>query len=133
MGDCWIGLSLADSSGLILAARVGKHTNGLYAFGGAKPYEELVVTTEGKTACNRWNSDGWGGYERVLPSEIVHTISKAKTQRLERTNAEGGEGNNSSRTLPWHCSTTNRTMAKPAARYANDGRINLAKCGSRQK
>ena len=28
-GDCWIGLSLADSSGLILAARVGKHTDEL--------------------------------------------------------------------------------------------------------
>jgi len=29
VGDCWIGLSLADSSGLILAARVGKHTDEL--------------------------------------------------------------------------------------------------------
>lgn len=28
-GDCWIGMSLADSSGLILAARVGKHTDKL--------------------------------------------------------------------------------------------------------
>ncbi len=26
-GDCWIGLSLANTSGLILAARVGKHTD----------------------------------------------------------------------------------------------------------
>ncbi len=29
VGDCWIGISLADSSGLILAARVGKHTDEL--------------------------------------------------------------------------------------------------------
>ena len=28
-GDCWIGVSLADSSGLILAARVGKRTDEL--------------------------------------------------------------------------------------------------------
>jgi len=26
MGDCWIGISLASDSGLIIAARVGKHT-----------------------------------------------------------------------------------------------------------
>lgn len=58
-GDCWIGLSLAKSSGLILAARVGKHTDALI--------EELVVSTEGKTNCKQWNSDDWGGYERVLP------------------------------------------------------------------
>ena len=31
VGDCWIGLSLADSSGLILAARAGKHTDELRA------------------------------------------------------------------------------------------------------
>lgn len=29
VGDCWIGMSLANSSGLILAARVGKHTDEL--------------------------------------------------------------------------------------------------------
>ena len=78
VGDCWIGLSLADSSGLILAARVGKHTDELI--------EELVVNTEGKTNCKRFNSDDWGGYERVLPPEIQHHIGKDKTQRLERTN-----------------------------------------------
>jgi hypothetical protein len=78
VGDCWIGLSLADSSGLILAARVGKHTDGLYAFGGAKPYEELVVTTEGKTACNRWNSDGWGGYERCCLLRYCTPSAKPK-------------------------------------------------------
>ena len=86
VGDCWIGVSLADSSGLILAARVGKHTDELYALGGAKPYEELVVSSEGKTDCKQWNSDDWGGYERVLPPEILHYIGKDKTQRLERTN-----------------------------------------------
>ena len=78
VGDCWVGVSLADSSGLILAARVGKHTDELI--------EELVVSTEGKTACKQWNSDDWGGYERVLPPEILHYIGKDKTQRLERTN-----------------------------------------------
>lgn len=78
MGDCWIAVSLADSSGLILSARVGKHPDELI--------EELGVSSEGKTACNQFNSDDWGGYERVLPIEIVHHIGKDKTQRLERTN-----------------------------------------------
>jgi insertion element IS1 protein InsB len=77
-GDCWIAVSLANSSGLILSARVGKHTDELI--------EQLVVSSEGKTACKRFNSDDWGGYERVLPPEIVHYIGKNKTQRLERTN-----------------------------------------------
>lgn len=71
-------VSLADSSGLILAARVGKHTDELI--------EALVVSSEGKTTCKQWNSDDWGGYERVLPPEILHYIGKDKTQRLERTN-----------------------------------------------
>jgi len=78
VGDCWIGISLADTSGLILAARVGKHTDELIA--------KLVVSTEGKTNCKRWNSDDWGGYERVLPPEILHYVGKDKTQRLERIN-----------------------------------------------
>ena len=78
VGDCWIGLSLADSSGLILAARVGKHTDELI--------DQLVISTEGKTNCKEFNSDAWGGYERVLPPEIQHHIGKDKTQRLERTN-----------------------------------------------
>jgi len=39
-----------------------------------------MVSTEGKTACKRWNSDDWGGYERVLPPEIFHYIGKDKTQ-----------------------------------------------------
>ncbi|MBD1865217.1 MULTISPECIES: IS1 family transposase [Trichocoleus] len=76
--DCWIGMSLTDSSGLILAARVGKYTDELI--------DELVVSSEGKTACKRWNSDDWGGYKRVLPPEILHHIGKDKTQCLERTN-----------------------------------------------
>jgi hypothetical protein len=63
VGDGWIAITLADSNGLILAARVGKHTD--------KLLEELVVCTEGKTG-KQWNSDGWGGYERVLPFEIEH-------------------------------------------------------------
>ncbi len=37
VGDCWIGLSLARDSGLILASRVGKRTDALS--------EELFVTT----------------------------------------------------------------------------------------
>jgi insertion element IS1 protein InsB len=78
VGDCWIALSLAGESGLILAARVGKHTDEMLT--------ELIVTTEGKTDCKKWNTDDWGGYERVLPPEIIHYIGKDKTQRLERTN-----------------------------------------------
>lgn len=78
VGDCWIGISLAKDSGLILAARVGKHTDELI--------EELVVTTEGKTCCKRLSCDDWGGYERVLTSEFCHHIGKERTQRLERTN-----------------------------------------------
>jgi len=54
VGDCWIGLSQAKDSGLILSARVGKHTD--------KLIEELVVSTEGKTDCQEWDTDGWGGY-----------------------------------------------------------------------
>lgn len=50
-----IGLSLADSSGLILAARDGEHTDELI--------EQLVMSTEGKTDCKQFNSDDWGGYE----------------------------------------------------------------------
>lgn len=77
-GDCWIGLSLDTSSGLILSSRVGKHTDAFI--------EELVVNTEGKTDCQAWDTDGWGGYERVLPPAVEHYIGKDKTQRLERTN-----------------------------------------------
>lgn len=78
VGDCWVALSLAQLSGLILCGRVGKHTDSLV--------EELVVSTQGKTECTEWHTDGWDGYERVLPDEVDHFISKALTQRLERTN-----------------------------------------------
>lgn len=43
-GDCWIAVSLANSSGLILAARVGKHTDELI--------EQLVVSSEEKQPAN---------------------------------------------------------------------------------
>jgi len=78
VGDCWSGLSQAKDSGLILSARVGKHTDELI--------EELVISTEGKTDCQFWDTDGWGGYERVLPPEVKHHIGSYRTQRLERTN-----------------------------------------------
>ena len=77
-GDCWIGLSLANDSGLILAARVGKHTDLFIT--------DLVNSTEGKTDCLNWKTDGWGGYERVLAAHINHEVGKEQTQRLERTN-----------------------------------------------
>ncbi len=77
-GDCWLALSLAQLNGLILSGRVGKHTDKLAI--------ELFTSTEGKTECKEWDTDGWGGYERVLPNEVEHYISKALTQRLERTN-----------------------------------------------
>ncbi len=57
---------------------MGKHTDELV--------QELVSSTEGKTDCKEWHTDGWDGYERVLPDEVDHYISKALTQRLERTN-----------------------------------------------
>lgn len=78
VGDCWVALSLAQTSGLILAARVGKHTDLLLM--------ELLVSTEGKTSCQEWDTDGWGGYERVVPDIVSHFISKALTQQVERTN-----------------------------------------------
>ena len=71
-------MSLAKDSGVIFSARVGKHTDEFI--------EELVVSTLGKTAAQEWDTDGWGGYERVLPGEVDHYISKALTQRSERTN-----------------------------------------------
>lgn len=64
---------------MILSGRVGKHTDSLA--------QELVVSTEGKTDCQEWDTDGWKGYQRVLPETVDHYISKVLTQRLERTNA----------------------------------------------
>ena len=92
VGDCWIGVSLADSSGLILAARVGKHTDDLI--------EELVVSSEGKTVCKQWNSDDWGGYERVLPPEILHYIGNRQDATV--------------RAHQWHCQAANWALASQA-------------------
>ena len=78
MGDCWIAMTLAKTSGLILSARIGKHTDLLIS--------GLIVSTEGKTACQAWSTDDWGGYERLLTGEFEHYIGKDQTQRLERTN-----------------------------------------------
>lgn len=79
MGDCWIGVSLAKASGLILSARVGKHTDAFLA--------ELVANTEEKTDCKLCYTDDWGSYERVFTDEVEqHIIDKENTQRLERTN-----------------------------------------------
>ena len=50
------------------------------------PIEELVIGAEGKTDSKTWYTDGWEGYERVLPPEVIHVIGKENTQRLERTN-----------------------------------------------
>lgn len=44
------------------------------------------MNTEGKTACHHWQTDGWEGYSRQLPVQLIHEVSKALTQRLERTN-----------------------------------------------
>ncbi len=71
-------MSLAQLSGLILCACVGKHTDELAI--------ELVASTEAKTDCKEWHTDGWEGYERVLPDKVEHYISQGLTQRLERTN-----------------------------------------------
>jgi IS1 family transposase len=70
---------LAQLSGLILCGRVGKHTDSLAI--------ELVASTEGKSECKEWGTDGWLGYARVLSSDVDHYISKVLTQRLERTNS----------------------------------------------
>ena len=48
-GDYWIGMTQASSSGLILATRVGKHTDQFIA--------ELIANTEGKTNCKHWYTD----------------------------------------------------------------------------
>lgn len=43
-------------------------------------------STEGKTDCQEWDTDGWGGYSLLLPPKVEHYIGKDRTQRLERTN-----------------------------------------------
>jgi insertion element IS1 protein InsB len=76
-GDGWVALSLARAERIDICARVGKHTDELAI--------ELVISTEGKTDCKEWHTDAWEGYERVLPDEVEHYISKRLTQR-KRTN-----------------------------------------------
>ena len=49
VGDCWLGISLAKDSGLILSFRVGKHTDEFLA--------ELIENTAGKTDCKYWYTD----------------------------------------------------------------------------
>ena len=78
VGDCWIGVSLAQESGLTIGPRVGKHTDELLA--------DWVARTEAQTDCKLWYTDEWGGYERMLPPEMIPIIGKHNTQRLERTN-----------------------------------------------
>ncbi len=56
----------AQKNGLILCARVGKHTDELAI--------ELVARSEGKTDCKEWHTDGWEGYSLVLLDEVEHYI-----------------------------------------------------------
>ncbi|MBD3884046.1 hypothetical protein IFO70_20060 [Phormidium tenue FACHB-886] len=50
--------------------------------------ERLVVNSEGKIDCKQFNTDGWGGCERVLPPEIEHYMAKIKRSvRLWRNEA----------------------------------------------
>jgi insertion element IS1 protein InsB len=65
-GDCWIALSVAYNSGVIVSARVGKHTDTLL--------NELLVSNQGKTDCLVWKTDEWGGYDRILPEEVEHWL-----------------------------------------------------------
>lgn len=78
VGDCWLGISLASESGLILSLRVGKYTDAFLT--------ELMANTEGKTDCKCWCMDDWGSCERVFTPEITHFIGKENTQRLDRKN-----------------------------------------------
>ena len=71
-------LSFTKMDYLIMSMRVGKHTDTFLS--------ELVANTEGKTDCKTCYTDDCGGYERVLPLEVMHIIGKKNTQRLERTN-----------------------------------------------
>ena len=98
VGDCWIGVSLAEASGLILATRVGKHTDELI--------EELVVSSEGKTNCKQWNSDGWGGGS----ASLAPRNSPLHRQRLDATIVAH----------QWHCEATNWTMASTTEQVWQD-------------
>ena len=76
--DCWIGLSLANTSGLILAARVRKHTDEFI--------EELVVTAEGKTGCKHGIATIGVDMSASCHQRLSISLVKDGTQRLERTN-----------------------------------------------
>jgi hypothetical protein len=104
-------LSLAQLSGLILCARVGKHTDKLAI--------ELVISTEGKTDCKEWHPDGWEGYERGKPDEVEHYISKALTQR-KRANQ-------------WDCPSANRAMASPTKQIRPGVGADRGHCKARPK
>lgn len=58
-GECWIRMTQAISSGLILATRVGKHTDEFIS--------QLVVNTEDKTDCQQWHRRA-----RVFGSNVKH-------------------------------------------------------------
>ena len=73
LGNCWIAISLAKESGLILSGRLGKHTDAFLA--------KLVVNTAGKTACRFWNTDDWGGYEQVLPLQFANNCCSVRVLR----------------------------------------------------
>ena len=86
-GDCWIAISLAQASGLILAAQVGKHTDNLLA--------GLLHSTEGKTDCLKWSTDDWGGYERVLPPEVEHQHHKESDTEVRAYQRDSAAANRS--------------------------------------
>ena len=67
-------MTQAQGSGLILATRVGKHADEFIV--------QLVVNTEGKTDCQQWHTDSWGGYERVLAPEVRHVIGINQTHTI---------------------------------------------------
>ena len=77
-GDCWIGMTQVSSSGLILATRVGKHTDQLLT--------ELIANTKGKTNCKQWYTDDWGGPKRALPPTVEDIIGENQTHHKDGTN-----------------------------------------------
>jgi hypothetical protein len=58
---------LAQLNSLILSGRIGKHTD--------SEAIELVASTQAKTDCQQWHTDGWRGYEPVLRDEQVEHYS----------------------------------------------------------
>ena len=90
VGDCWIGLSVADSRGLILAAPVGKHTDELI--------EQLVVNTEEKTNCQRLSIRAAMSVSSLPKSNITSAKIKPSDVRVYQR----------------HCPTTNWAMASAA-------------------